>query len=294
MANLEGKADVVQAVDLAYSGGLREGNPSPTVIYGANGQPITGSGTTYDTLIFVESVADFPAPSNSIISLADEVTYLIIADVDIGDNRIVCGARTVIIGFSPENCLVHNTLANEPLITATQTIKISNVTLYVEGAGATILDLDAATSPSSNNALDWQYVNFSGGDIGTIANYDNAIFDTFGIIDKSADGLPAIGDGFIFDGTLGTVAFTNSFFGLFDGANSNTAITVPNTANFTRRLRLNDCAIVAIGSNTGITVDAGATIAGEGFILESVSFSGGGTYLGGIDETDDRALFTDL
>ena len=242
-----------------------------------------------DKQVYVDNLEDFPTPVSNVITLADDTAYLITSRIDLSNNRIVCGANTSIIGYGAEMSELHSNIPGAALITANQTIKIRDITLYVEGAGATILDLDASTSPSSNNALDWRLVNFSGGDIGTIQDYDNVILDTIGIIDKSGDGYPAIGNGFIFDGTLGTVAFSNSFFGGLSG--SDTAITVPATATLTRRLRIDQSAFVITGSANGIDVNASATVPAEGFILETVNFAGGGTYLAGIGETDDKALF---
>jgi hypothetical protein len=44
-------------------------------------------------------------------------------------------------------------------------------------------------------------------------------------------------------------------------------------------------------STVGINVNASATIPTEDYILDTVNFSGGGTYLSGIDDTDNRSLF---
>ena len=49
--------------------------------------------------------------------------------------------------------------------------------------------------------------------------------------------------------------------------------------------------MVAFGSTIGIKVDAATTIGRERFILDTVNFSGGGTYLSGVTYMDETALF---
>ena len=46
-----------------------------------------------------------------------------------------------------------------------------------------------------------------------------------------------------------------------------------------------------MSGETGISVDAGATIGDEKYILDTVNFSGGGTYTSGVTYTDNKALF---
>ena len=59
----------------------------------------------------------------------------------------------------------------------------------------------------------------------------------------------------------------------------------------TRRFRIVYSSIVAFGSSVAVDVDVSATIPTEAFILDTVNFSGGGTYLGGLDETSNDSLF---
>lgn len=244
----------------------------------------------FEKLVIVNSLDDFPEPVGGVITLANDTAYFIDGSVGIGSNRIQCGIRATIFGVSPEISYLHNTMDDQPLLTANETVSLWRITLYTAGSGtATILDLDGSTATQNDVALDWQFVNFSGGDVGTIKDYGNAIFNTIGFIDKSADGLPALGDGLIFDGTIGTVAFTDSIFVV--GGSGNTAITVPATATLTRRIRLSQCAVVAFSSAVGVDVSASATIPDEGFILQGVNFSGGSTYLGGLDYTSDTSRF---
>lgn len=276
-------ADVVFAVNSTT------GTSSQFFVTSITSGAATLKGGDYNNMVVVKSVDDFPDPVNSVITLPDNTAYMIDGSVNIGENRIVCGINSAIYGYSPEVCYLHNTLASQAMITSDETISLYRISLYVSGSGASILDLDASTSSQSNNAIDWQFVNFSGGDVGTIKDYDNAIFNTLGYIDKSADGFPALGDGLTFDGTIGTVSFTDTIF-VVDGS-GNTALTIPATATLTRRLRLTDCAVVATNSAVGLNVSASATIPDEGYVLNNVNFSGNGTLLSGLDYTSDIARF---
>lgn len=243
----------------------------------------------FNNLRVIKTLTDFPTAVSGVITLEDDVAYLIDGDVNIGANRIVCGDNNAIIGHSPEISFLHNTLASAAMITGIQTLNCFDISFYVSGAGATILDLDAATSPDTNNAIDWRNVNFSGGDIGTIKDYSNVIMNTIGIIDKTDEGLPALGDGFTFDGTIGSVVFTDSIFTA--SGSGNTAVTLAATLTLTRRFRASDCAFVITSSAVGIDHVTGVTIDPEGLILRDCNFAGGATYLVGVDYTNDDARF---
>ena len=63
------------------------------------------------------------------------------------------------------------------------------------------------------------------------------------------------------------------------------------TANITRRFRIIYSSVVAFASTTGIDVDVSATIPVEGYILDTINFSGGSTYLAGVDYLDNKSSF---
>jgi hypothetical protein len=67
---------------------------------------------------------------------------------------------------------------------------------------------------------------------------------------------------------------------------------LPSTLTITRRFKIKDSSFVVLSGETGINVDAGATIPTEAYILGDVNFSGGGTYLTGVTHTSNDALFT--
>jgi len=54
------------------------------------------------------------------------------------------------------------------------------------------------------------------------------------------------------------------------------------------------CSIVAFGSTVGIDVNTSATIPTEGYILDTINFSGGGTYTTGVDYLDNKVRWSDV
>jgi len=232
----------------------------------------------YDGLELVDRLTDLPDPVGGVITLADDDAYLITTTLDLAGNRIVCGRNSVIRGTSSENCRILSTgLGALPIITSAYSIVLRDITIEATGTQSCV-DLDASGTP--NQAVDWIGVNFNG-TVGKIADYGNCIWSVCALL--SADGLE-------FDGTIGTVAFSNS---LFDPRAGNTCVTFPASLTLTRRLRTSDCAFIVLAGETGISVGDPATFPDDSFILRDVNFSGGGTYLSGIDYTNNEALITD-
>tara|TARA_R110000851_G_scaffold186256_1_gene335556 strand:- start:39 stop:1361 length:1323 start_codon:yes stop_codon:yes gene_type:complete len=239
--------------------------------------------------VVVTTVDDFPIPLDGVIYLADKTAYLIDGDVSIGENRIVCADNNAIYGLSPEISILHSTLDTEAMITSQQSITCYSVSFYVAGTNASILDLDATLSPDANNAIDWQFVNFLGGHLGNIIEYSNIVMSTIGLIDRTDEGFPALGDGFFFGGSTSSIVFTDSLFTI-DGS-SNSAVTLSASLTLLRRFRATDCALIVTNAAIGLDLVVGATIDPEGLMLIDCNFAGGGTYLNNIDYTDDRARF---
>jgi hypothetical protein len=145
-------------------------------------------------------------------------------------------------------------------------------------SGGKLLDLDA--SGNANQALDWRNVNFENTDnIGLIANYNNFVGETLGILGAA---------GWVFDETVGTIAFANT---LFSGTATGTIIEVPSTAVISRRFRVIYSAVVVPTGGTGFDVSTSASIPVEGYIFDTCNFAGGGTYLAGFDYTSNVARF---
>lgn len=244
--------------------------PRYAPIIGDNWPLVAGYG-----FVFVKDKNDFPDAVNGVITLEANATYYIQGTIDLEGSRIVCAANNVIRGSSSENCLIKSTgLTGSPLITSAYSLPIKDISFTAE----TVCALDA--NGNSNQAIDWNAVNFVDcGSCGTIANYNNVILLNCAMLNSG---------GFTFDGSIGTVGIDGT---LFDTADGTTAVTIPATATITRRFRIIYSAFVTLSGETGINVNASATVPVEGYILDTVNFAGGGTYTTGVAYDDNKALF---
>lgn len=224
--------------------------------------------------IYVNTVTDLPIPSGGIITLSGDVTYVFTTTVDLGGARLSCGVNTTLLGGSSENCRIKSTgLVGSALITANNSLPIRNLTLEADIA----LGLTGNTATS---ALDLFGVNFTNcNTVGTIKDYANVTMLSCAFLES---------DGLTFDGTIGTIAFSQC---LFNAATAGTIITLPATLIVSRRFRIIYSSFVVVAGETGINVSASATIPADAYILTYNNFSGGGTYLAGIDFTSNKALF---
>lgn len=229
-------------------------------------------------LILVTEKADFPAPVSGVITLSAGATYFILGDIDLTGDRLEAGGIVTILGTSSETASITSTGlgASTPLLTSRYTMPVRFVTFKDVGTGIYIDDNAGANAPL---AIDWLGVNFNNvttvGEIGTI---DNFVYDTGAFLE--AQGLS-------FTGTVGTAAFSNSLFA-GDGSAAN-IIEIASTATFTRRFRIIYSSVVAFSSTVGLNVNVSATIPVEGYILDTVNFSGGGTYIIGVQFDDNKS-----
>jgi len=234
--------------------------------------------TPSDISQFVTSKDDFPSAVNGVITLTDNKTYLILdGTIDLTGDRLVCGQNTSLIGGTSENTIIKSTglSAGTALISSEYSLPMRFLTI----THGTALDLDA--TGNSNQAIDWIGVNFTDcATIGTIKNYNNFIL---------TDGAFLNSQGMTFDGTIGTVAFNSC---LFDCSATGTAIIIPATATISRRFRVIYSSFIAASGETALNVSASATIPNEGYILDTANFTGGGTYITGVQYNDNKALFT--
>jgi len=223
---------------------------------------------------FIGAKSDLPTPAAGVITLLANKTYFFTTTVDLTGDRLVCGANTTIIGGSSENCRIKSTgLTGTALITSVYSLPMRNITIEADVAIA--LDGDGTTT-----ALDWFGVNFTDcATVGTVKDYTNFIM---------ADSAFLNSGGLTFDGTIGTVGFSQC---LFDVNGTNTAFILPATLTITRRFRVIYSSFVVTSGQTGIDANASATIPTEAYILDTVNFAGGGTYLSGLTHTSNDSLF---
>lgn len=236
-------------------------------------QPGTALSSTYYKLI--NSVEDFPTAVGDVITLEDNYTYVITTTVDLQGKRLVAGQNTTILGGSSENCRLKSTGLTDPLITSGYSLPMRFLTIEAEHAIA----LDA--TGNGVQALDWMGVNFTDcAVIGTVKNYNNFVMTDSAFLNSG---------GITFDGTINTVAFNTC---LFDCNAGNTAIVVPATATIGRRVRVVYSSFIVLSGETGLDISSSATVPVEGFILAACNFAGGGTYLGDLEHSSEKSLFT--
>lgn len=235
-----------------------------------------GGGITNDKFIFINSKSDLPTASSGIMTLGDSITYFFTAIVDLTGDRLVCGLNTVILGASSENCYIKSTglSSSTALITSVYSLPIRNIS-FTHG---TVFNLDG---DGTTTALDWFGINFVNcTTIGTIKDYTNFVMGDSAFLNSS---------GMTFDGSIGTIAFGNC---LFDCSTGGTAITLASTLTVSRRFRIIYSSFVTLSGETSINVSSSATISDERYILDTVNFSGGGTYVSGVNQTSNKTLFT--
>jgi hypothetical protein len=230
--------------------------------------------------IFIREPSDFPDAIATVRTLADYTTYFIANNIDLTGDRLVGGENTAIIAGSSENSTLTSTGlgAGIPLLSSIYSTPIRDIAFKNVD---TAISFDGTSNPN-DMALDWTGVNFLNvPNIGTIKKATNFIFDKGAFLNSK---------GMKFDGTNGTVGFGNCFFS-GDGLAGNILEILP-TCTLSRRFRIIYSSLVSFGSTIGIKVSTSANIPSEGYILDTVNFSGGGTYLNGvIDNGDNKTLF---
>ena len=235
----------------------------------------TSTGLAGNEFVFVFSKLDLPTPVSGVITLANNYTYFITKTIDLTGDRIVAGVNSVIIGGSSENCILKSTglSSSTALITSVYSLPMRNITI----THGTALNLDG---DGTTTALDWFGVNFTDcATVGTIKDYTNFVMSDSAFLNSG---------NLTFDGTIGTIGMSNC---LFDCATTSTALILPSTLTVSRRFRVIYSSFIALSGETAISVDASAAISSERYILDTVNFSGGGTYTSGVSYTDNKALF---
>lgn len=227
--------------------------------------------------VFVNSKTDFPAAVGGVITLADDVTYFITKTIDLTGDRLVAGKNTTILGGSSENCFLISTglSASTALITSNWSLPMRNLSI----THGTALDLDA--TGNSTAAIDWFGVNFTNcATVGLVKSYTNFIMSDCALLNSA---------NMTFDGSIQTVGFNQC---LFTGIAGQTILNFPSTLTITRRIRVIYSSFVSFGGATAIFLDPLASVPVESYILDTVNFSGGATYTGGVNYVDNKAFFS--
>lgn len=226
-----------------------------------------------EEFVFVSEKSDLPAPQSGVITLLANTTYFFVTTVDLTWDRIVCGDNTTILWWSSENCRIKSTWLTTALITSSYSLPIRNITIEAEIG----LDLNG---DSVTAALDWFWVNFTDCQtIWTIKNYSNFIM---------ADSAFLNSWWMTFDGTIWTIWFSQC---LFNCNSWNTAIIIPSTITISRRMRIIYSSFIILSWEKWIDFNALASVPTEWYILDTVNFAGGGTYLSWVGHTSNKSLF---
>jgi hypothetical protein len=236
-----------------------------------------GRSASLDNVVVVNTKSDFPTPINNVITLAEDKTYYVSTMVDLTGDRIVTSGVCNLFGYSSEVSTLTSTGlgVGVPLITSEWTIVIENIT---------IKDVHTAIDINGNTrtiALDWENVNFTNvPNVGIINTSDNFIYETGAFLGS---------EGLVLTGTVGTISLTNSLFrGIGNTAN---IIEVNASAIITRRFRVTYSSFVVLPNNTGINFNVAATVPFNSYILDTVNFSSSGTFISGVDYTNNKSSF---
>ena len=236
-----------------------------------------GVETTTSNLKIIDKLSDLPTAVAGVITLETPYNYFFTKEIDLLGDRLDCNGAVSLLGGTPELSKVTSTglAAGTALLTSEYTVALNSIAIN----HTTALALDATAN--ANQVIDWFGVNFEDSTtaVGTIKNYDNAIFNTIGFLNSG---------GLTFDGTIDTIAFTDT---IFENTTALTSIILPTTLTVSRRFRIDNSSFVSLSGETALNVSTSATIPNEGYILNNVNFSGGGTYLTGVQSTDNKARF---
>lgn len=234
-------------------------------------QNASGEAAQLGNWVFVSQLSDLPTPALGVITLEADTTYVLVGDIDLAGNRLVTSGNTTIIGGSSETSSLTSTGLVTPLITSAYTLAMLHFTIKNV---ALALSINGASA-----ALDWTGVNFENvTTIGTIDTCSNFVFSKGAFL--SSQGLS-------FKTSAQTIAFDNSLF----QSSTGTSIKIDSSCTVSRRVRIIYSSFVSTGTNKALDVSASATIPTESFILDTVNFSGGGTYLAGLTSTSNTSLF---
>lgn len=229
-------------------------------------------------IVFVSQKSDFPTPVAGVITLVAGTTYIVTDSVDLTGDRLVCGGVVNLFGLSSETSFLTSTGlgVGVPLLTSIYTVVLRYITFH---------DVDTCYSINGNTnlvALDWVGVNWANiPNVGQVNTCDNFILETCAFLGAN---------GMTFTGTVGTIGVTNSLFRGISGT-SIPIIEVQSGCTITRRFRMLFSSIISLTSNIGISFSSSATVPTEGYILQTVNFSGNGTYQTGVTAQDNKALF---
>ncbi len=222
---------------------------------------------------------DFPAPIAGVITLSG-ADYTVCNAINLGTDRIVLGSGATLNGLSPEVSSLTSTLGTGvALITiGTFSSEVRDITLSAVGAGAQVFELNGTANVTNFLSTN---VRILDGKAGTFRN--------FGIVLFQNSIMSGVDDGFTVGGTI--TSFLMDTFGVFNIPSGGTGLLVESTTVVAVRIRVVLCSFVVNTGATGINFHTSATVPNEGYILINNVFSGVGTFLTGVQSSDNKAEF---
>lgn len=239
----------------------------------------TGGSNLPSSFVFVADLADLPPAVAGVITLAANTTYYFLDVIDLVGSRLVGGMNSALLGSSPQSSGVTSTGlgAGVPLLTTQWT---TPVRFFSFRNVDTAIDIDDNGGAGAPLVLDWMGVHFIN------ATHVGRIGDAYSLI---GDNCAFVGSqDLVFDGTLDIVCFFKSQFA---GASADPIFNVTATASLSECFRIIQCALAVPAGGFGIVFDPAAAIPSEAYILDTVKFSGAGTYLTGVT-SGTKTLFT--
>lgn len=235
-----------------------------------------GGGFGVGGWVFVVTDADLPAPVAGVRTLAANTTYVITKDLDLNGDRLVLSSGTTLFGGGNETVLSSTGLLSA-LLTSTNSVQIFHLGFDC----AIFCDFNGGAMPNGKlvSMIGCRVSNTT--TTGTIKNYTNVLFTNCSFSNCGT---------LTFDGTVSSVGFIQSSLDSRAGA---TMISVPATATISTRIRFNICVFIALPGETALNVNVAASIPDEGYYLGMCNFTGGGTYLAGVQHTDNKAFFSE-
>lgn len=229
------------------------------------------------TFVVVKSLADLPTPTGGLIQLANNKTYLFQGLVNIGTNRLVCGASNTLWGFDKSDDGIVYTGTASAILCTDKTLSIANL-LFSNPTGST-LDITNTTAYSFQ-ARDCIFASGSAGTVngGNIVALNNNIFAS------------TMSGGITVQGTVNKLAFSNNFHEGLTG--TGTLINIPSgsfkniellSSNFT-------CGAGVTGLNIGSLAYTSTT--NEAGVITGNAFDGAGVYVAGINTASDNNWLT--
>ena len=231
----------------------------------------------------ITNVDQFPTPVGGIIYLPANTAWHIVGTVDLLGSRLVMQGPVAITGNSRTISTLQSTglPAAQALISTTYVASLRLLSLLAP-VGCSILNVVGTAT-----AFFAYQVGFGDGVACGSAGAFSGTLSNVLVIECTFTNVTS---GFSFDGTISSVVFEDSLFSSSTLTGSYATLAATLTAQ--TRIRFSGTVFRVFTGGTGIT-DLGATLPIAGFILLLCNFSGAGTYLNGISDTDIETRFVE-